>query len=249
VAERDIEELARLVQRARRAVIFTGAGMSTECGIPDFRSPGGFWTRYKPIHFDEFIASEATRRDAWTCFFVVRDALTEAAPGPGHRAVAELVARGHIAHIITQNIDGMHERAGVPRHRIIEIHGNATYAACLACGERHELDWAREVLRREGRVPGCTACGGIVKSATISFGQRMPDQAMADARAATLDADLFIAVGSSLQVFPAAGFPVMASHNRTPLAIVNREPTGLDGLAQLVINGEISDVLPRLVPR
>jgi len=248
VAERDIEELARLVQRARRAVIFTGAGMSTECGIPDFRSPGGFWTRYRPIHFDEFMASEPTRREAWTRFFKIRDALTGAAPGPGHRAVAELVARGHVSCVITQNIDGMHERAGVPRDRIIEIHGNATYATCLSCGERHELDWAREVLLREGRVPGCTACGGIVKSATISFGQRMPDQAMADARAATLDADLFLAVGSSLQVFPAAGFPVMASHNRTPLAIVNREPTGLDGLAQLVINGEISDILPRLVP-
>ena len=248
MSEQDIEELAALVQRSQRTVVFTGAGMSTECGIPDFRSPGGFWTKHQPIPFQDFIASDVIRREAWRRFFAISDTIAKAAPGPGHKALARLVALGHVSHVITQNIDGMHANAGVPPQRIIEIHGNATYAACLSCGQRHELEWARETLERQDLVPACTACGGIVKSATIAFGQSMPERAMADASAATLDADLFLAIGSSLKVFPAAGLPVLATRNRTPLVIVNREPTGLDGLARMVINAEIATVLPRLVP-
>lgn len=228
-----------MVQRAQRAVVFTGAGISTESGIPDFRSPGGFWTRYKPIAFSDFLASEETRLEAWRRFLMIHQTIGEAQPGPGHLAVAGLVERGHVSHVITQNIDGLHAQAGVARDRIIEIHGNGTYAKCLSCGLRHEISWVSEVIAREERPPSCTGCGGIVKSATISFGQAMPEQEMADARAATLNADLFIAVGSSLQVFPAAGFPVMAKQNRTPLVIMNREETGLDGLADLVIHAEI----------
>ena len=243
----EIEELGRLVQRARNAVVFTGAGISTECGIPDFRSPGGFWTRYKPIAFKDFMASGDIRAEAWRRFFVIRDSLVAAAPGPAHRAVVELVRLGHVACVITQNIDDLHARAGIGRDRIVEIHGNGTYARCLTCGERHELDWARAQLATTGKPPECVTCGGIVKPATISFGQAMPNQPMADARAATLDADLFLAIGSSLQVFPAAGFPVLAKQNRTPLVIVNREATGLDGLADLVINAEIGEVLTGLV--
>jgi NAD-dependent deacetylase len=232
-----------MVQRAQRAVVFTGAGISTESGIPDFRSPGGFWTRYKPIAFSDFLASEETRLEAWRRFLMIHQTIGEAQPGPGHLAVAGLVERGHVSHVITQNIDGLHAQAGVARDRIIEIHGNGTYAKCLSCGQRHEISWVSEVIAREERPPSCTGCGGIVKSATISFGQAMPEQEMADARAATLNADLFIAVGSSLQVFPAAGFPVMAKQNRTPLVIMNREETGLDGLADLVIHAEIGAVM------
>ena len=232
-----------MVQRAQRAVVFTGAGISTESGIPDFRSPGGFWTRYKPIAFSDFLASEETRLEAWRRFLMIHQTIGEAQPGPGHLAVAGLVERGHVSHVITQNIDGLHAQAGVARDRIIEIHGNGTYAKCLSCGLRHEISWVSEVIARQERPPSCTGCGGIVKSATISFGQAMPEQEMADARAATLNADLFIAVGSSLQVFPAAGFPVMAKQNRTPLVIMNREETGLDGLADLVIHAEIGAVM------
>ena len=232
-----------MVQRAQRAVVFTGAGISTESGIPDFRSPGGFWTRYKPIAFRDFLASEETRLEAWRRFLMIHQTIGEAQPGRGHLAVAGLVERGHVSHVITQNIDGLHAQAGVARDRIIEIHGNGTYAKCLSCGLRHEISWVSEVIAREERPPSCTGCGGIVKSATISFGQAMPEQEMADARAATLNADLFIAVGSSLQVFPAAGFPVMAKQNRTPLVIMNREETGLDGLADLVIHAEIGAVM------
>jgi len=249
VNDEQIDELVGMVQRARRAVVFTGAGISTECGIPDFRSPGGFWTRYKPIAYQEFLASEDTRLEAWRRFLMIRETIGKAEPGPGHRAVAQLVDRGHVACVITQNIDGLHAAAGIPAERIIEIHGNGTYARCLGCGRRHELSWVADEIARTGRAPACTACGGIVKSATISFGQAMPEQEMADARAATLDADLFIAVGSSLQVFPAAGLPVLASHNRTPLVILNREETGLDGLARLVLHAESGPVLQAVVAR
>jgi len=249
LSDEDIEELSGMVQRARRAVVFTGAGISTECGIPDFRSPGGFWTRYKPIAFGEFLASEDTRLEAWRRFLMIRETIGKAEPGPSHRAVARLMAKGHVSHVITQNIDGLHAASGIPDERIIEIHGNGTYAKCLGCGLRHEIGWVREVITRTDRPPSCTACGGIVKSATISFGQAMPEQEMADARAATLNADLFIAIGSSLQVFPAAGFPVLAKQNRTPLVILNREETGLDGLADLVIQAECAAVLGRVMAK
>lgn len=249
MSEEDIEELAGMVQRASRAVVFTGAGISTECGIPDFRSPGGFWTKYKPIDFSEFLASEETRLEAWRRFLVIRETIGKAEPGPSHAAVARLMAMGRVSHVITQNIDGLHAAAGVPEDRIIEIHGNGTYAKCLSCGLRHEISWVSEVIAQTAQPPRCTSCGGIVKSATISFGQAMPEQEMADARAATLNADLFISIGSSLQVFPAAGFPVLAKQNRTPLVILNREETGLDGLADLVIHADSAPVLGGVMAR
>lgn len=247
--DEQIDELARLVQRARNAVVFTGAGISTECGIPDFRSPGGFWTRYKPIDYSAFLASEDTRLEAWRRFLMIRETIGKAEPGPSHQAVARLVGLGHVAGIITQNIDGLHAAAGIPPERIIEIHGNGTYAKCLSCGLRHEIDWVRQTIEDTGRAPACTVCRGIVKSATISFGQAMPEQEMADARAATLNADLFISIGSSLQVFPAAGFPVLAKQNRTPMVILNREATGLDGLADLAIHAESAAVLGAVMAR
>lgn len=228
-------------------MVFTGAGISTECGIPDFRSPGGLWARYKPIAFDDYLASAVRRREAWQRFLVIREALLAARPGVSHRAVATLMRRGHVACVITQNIDGLHQRGGAPAEQVIELHGNGTHAACLACRQRHEIEEVRRTLEASGEVPPCRACGGVVKPATISFGQPMPEQEMADARAATFNADLFLAVGSSLQVFPAAGLPVSAAHNRTPLVIVNREETGLDGLAAQVIHAEIAEVFGGLL--
>jgi NAD-dependent deacetylase len=239
----DIDELVEMIQSARRAVVFTGAGVSTECGIPDFRSPGGFWTRYKPIEFNAYLASEETRLEAWRRYFKIYDAVSNAAPGPTHKVIARLYHAGKVSHVITQNIDDLHRASGVPQDAIIELHGNGSYAKCLSCGERHELDWARALIESDSRPPYCRSCAGIVKTATISFGQSMPEEEMALARAATFNADLFLALGSSLQVFPAASFPVMAKSNRARLVIVNREPTGLDGLADLVITGELGDVL------
>jgi NAD-dependent deacetylase len=238
LSAKDIEELAAMVQRARRAVVFTGAGVSTECGIPDFRSKGGFWTKNTPIQFSDFVASAEVRIEAWTRFFQIYDIVHAACPGITHKSIAQLHARGHISHVITQNIDELHEQAGTPHSRVIRLHGTASHAKCLSCGARHEIAGVRAHMAANNSPPDCASCGGVVKSATISFGQSMPEQQMADARAATMNADLFIAAGSSLQVFPAAGFPVLATQCKTPLVIVNREETGLDALADLVIRAD-----------
>jgi NAD-dependent deacetylase len=237
------EGLGRLLDTARRAVVFTGAGISTESGIPDFRSPGGLWSRMKPIQFQDFVASDAVRQESWRRRFDGDRSLDGALPNRGHEAVAELVRRGTVGTVITQNIDDLHQRSGIPAERIIELHGNARYATCLACGQRHELADLEQEFRTQGRVGPCGHCGGIVKTATISFGQAMPEDAMARAEAETLACDLFLVVGSSLQVYPAAGFPELAARRGVPLIILNREETPLDALATLVIHREIGETL------
>jgi NAD-dependent deacetylase len=238
-----IAELARLIAKAKRAVVFSGAGISTESGIPDFRSPGGIWTQMAPIYFDEFLASEEARRETWRRRFAMEDIFKAAEPNRGHRAVDALVRRGKVAAVITQNIDGLHEASGVPRDKIIELHGNTTYATCLDCGQRYEIADLRAAFERDGAVPPCDKCLGHVKTATVSFGQSMPVLAMQRAEQATLAADLFIVLGSSLVVYPAAGFPQLAKHNGAALAIVNREPTGLDQIADLVLHAPIGDTM------
>ena len=239
----DLAHFARLLDAARSAVIFTGAGISTESGIPDFRSPGGLWTRMKPIRFQDFLASAEVRRESWRRRFEGERTLETATPNRGHRAVAELVRRGTASTVITQNVDDLHRASGVPAERIVELHGNAHHATCLACGLRHELDELERQFRETGDVAPCGACGGIVKTATISFGQAMPGEAMARAEAATRAADLFLAIGSSLGVHPAATFPEHAARSGVPLVILNREPTALDALATLVLNREIGETL------
>ena len=241
--DEDIRTLKRLLAGARRAVVFTGAGISTESGIPDFRSPGGIWTRQSPIYFDAFLASEEARVETWRRRFAMDPILREARPNRGHVAVAELVREGKVAAVVTQNIDGLHQMSGVPAAKVIELHGNTTYASCLDCGARSEIEALRAVFERDQRAPRCAVCGGPVKSATISFGQAMPVEAMRRAEAVTLAADLFLAVGSSLVVYPAAGFPQIAKENGATLVIVNREPTGLDQIADLVLNRAIGDTL------
>jgi NAD-dependent deacetylase len=240
------EELRTLIARSRSVVAFTGAGISTESGVPDFRSPGSPWLKNKPIDFGEWLASEEARCEAWRRKFTMDDIYRGAQPGTGHRALARLVADGRSPGVITQNIDGLHQAAGIPDEQVIELHGNGTYATCLACGLRHELADVRRDFEASGRAPTCTACGGMVKSATVSFGQAMPDAAMRKARELTLGCDLFLAIGSSLVVYPAAGFPVLAKRNGARLVIINREPTDLDSLADLVIPGEIGEVLAPL---
>ena len=239
----DILELERLIRKAGRIAIFTGAGISTESGIPDFRSPGGIWTRHAPIDFSEFMASEAARREAWRRRFAMDGTLRQAKPNRGHRAVAELIRRGKASAVITQNIDGLHQASGIAEEQVIELHGNSTYALCLGCGRRYEIEPLRLAFEREGRAPCCAGCGGVVKTATISFGQSMPDEPMRRAEAETRAADLFIVLGSSLVVYPAAGFPELAKRNGATLVIVNREATPLDALADLVLTGAIGQVL------
>jgi NAD-dependent deacetylase len=242
-----VDELRRMIAEAGSIVAFTGAGISTESGIPDFRSPGGIWTKYKPIEFSDFLASAEARRESWRRKFATHETLKAATPNAGHRALARLVEQGRMRAIVTQNIDGLHQAAGVPEDRMIELHGNTNYAVCLDCGKRHELEWVREIFSVGEQLPLCTACGGHIKTATISFGQAMPEAAMDRAREATLAADLFIVLGSSLVVYPAAGFPVMAKRNGARFAIVNREATDQDELADLVINAEIGATMSRAV--
>jgi len=242
-SEAEIGRLRELLAASRRAVAFTGAGISTESGIPDFRSPGGIWTKYRPIDFGDFMASEEMRRESWRRKFATDETVRAAEPNAGHLALAELVRRGKLASVITQNVDGLHQRSGVPEELIVELHGNATYAACLDCGRRHELEPIREAFANHQTLPHCADCGGIVKTATISFGQPMPEAAMRRAQEETLACDLFLAIGSSLVVYPAAGFPIIAKKADARLVILNREPTELDGLADLVLNLEIGRTL------
>lgn len=240
--------LAEMIREAERIVVFTGAGISTESGIPDFRSPGGVWSRMKPIYFQDFVASEDKRREAWTRVFTGAAGWTGRAPNPGHFAVARLVQQGKVSAVITQNVDNLHQDSGVPADQVIEIHGNASYATCLACGLRHELEALRPIFVDQGRIPTCRDCGGLVKTATVSFGQPMPEAQMARAEAETLACDLFLVLGSSLVVYPAAGFPPLAKRNGARLAIVNREPTEQDPLADLVLHDEIGPVMASVAP-
>jgi NAD-dependent deacetylase len=243
----DAQALAALLRQSRRAVVFTGAGISTESGIPDFRSPGGIWTRMMPIDFADYVADPAARTESWRRRFEMEETWNSVKPNAGHLAVAELVARGIVSHVITQNIDALHQAAGVAEERVIELHGNTTYAKCLDCEMRMEIADIRRHFEAHGEAPGCPACGGIVKTATISFGQAMPEAEMARADAAVADCDLCLVAGSSLQVYPAAAFPLKAKRGGATLAILNREATPQDPYADLVIHGEIGPVLSSAV--
>ena len=236
-----ITAVADMIMYARNIVVFTGAGISTESGIPDFRSPGGIWSRMKPIYFDEFVGSEDKRREAWTRTFSGAMRWTGAAPNAGHYAVARLVTRGKVGAVITQNVDNLHQESGVPAEQVIELHGNASYATCLECGLRHELEVLKQSFLGRGEIPACRDCGGLVKTATISFGQSMPQDKMERAAEVTLDCDLFIVLGSSLVVYPAAELPLMAISNGAPLVSVNLEETAYDSMARVVVKGKLGE--------
>jgi len=241
------EHLAALLRESERAVVFTGAGISTESGIPDFRSPGGIWTQMAPIYFDDFVRSADMRREAWRRRFAMEEMFATVTPNAGHRAVAELMARGRLSHVITQNIDNLHQQSGVPADRVIELHGNTRCARCLDCGVRVELAPIRAHFEAHGDPPDCAGCGGLLKTATISFGQAMPEAEMVRAEAAALACDLFLVLGSSLVVYPAAGFPLLAKRNGARLVIVNREPTEQDPAADLVLHTGIGAALEAAV--
>ena len=241
--EKAITELRRVIADAKQGIVFTGAGISTESGIPDFRSPTGIWQTSKPIYFQDFVASQEARNETWRRKFLTEPTMRAAQPNRGHRAVARLVREGKVSSVITQNIDGLHQASGIPDNKVIELHGNTTYANCLDCAERYEIDYIRDVFARDGRMHDCLKCDGYIKTATISFGQSMPEAAMLRAQAETLAADLCIVLGSSLVVYPAAGFPEMAKRNGARLVIVNNEETGLDRIADLVIHRGIGDTM------
>lgn len=231
-------------------MVFTGAGVSTECGIPDFRSPGGVWSRFDPFELTHraFLESVEVRRRYWALGRELYPLIRAAQPGPAHLAIAALDRAGRLDACITQNIDGLHARAGLPPERLIELHGNATRARCLGCGAPYTRDEVHAWMEASGcDVPDCPACGGIVKPTTVLFGGPMPADAVREAERRSRAADLFVAVGSSLTVYPAAYMPVHARHAGARLVIVNLTPTPLDGQADLVVRGRAGDVLDAAV--
>ena len=244
----NVDELAAMVAAARRILFFTGAGISTESGIPDFRSPGtGLWSQMKPIPFQDFIASDEVRQESWRRRFTSERTLESAKPNKGHLSIARLVEEGRCQAVITQNVDNLHQDSGVPAEQVIELHGNASYAKCLNCGLRCEIADLEQQFQRLGRVEPCASCGGIVKAATISFGQAMPEREMGRAQEAVAHCDLMVVAGSSLVVYPAAAFPETAKVLGAQLAILNREPTPLDPIADLLVHGEIGPTLAYVV--
>lgn len=241
-------DLAReWIEQARRIVGFSGAGISTESGIPDFRGPNGVWARNRTVLFDEFVRNREDRIEYWRQKVEAWPRIRDAEPNAGHGAFVQLARRGKLLAMITQNIDGLHQRSGLDPAIVHELHGTTLEAACLSCGERIGSEEAcRRVVAGEA-APECRSCGGLLKPATVSFGQSMPEEVMRAAEQAAASCDLFLVVGSSLVVQPAALLPLIAKRSGARLLIVNREPTPLDEEADLTVRGEIGVTLPAIV--
>src|SRR3989337_2601005 len=229
-----VGDFAQKIRESDEIVVFTGAGISTESGIPDFRSPGGIWTRYRPVTFQEYLSSEAARLEAWKRRLDGWEQHKNAKPNVGHYFVHSLDAKGKLIGLITQNVDGLHREAGLPDEKIIELHGSNRKVICLECSQSYDPGEIIKRLVGDFASPKCNACGGILKSATVSFGQAMPEAAMRQAQEWTEQAEIFIVMGSSLQVQPAASFPVVAKRHGALLSIIHREPTPLDDYAAFV---------------
>lgn len=244
-----LDQLVALLREAQRVVVFTGAGISTESGIPDFRGPSGVWTRFDPneFHIDRFLASEESRRQYWRRSNDMYAQILEARPNAGHKAIAELERLGRLRAVITQNVDGLHQDAGNSPERVIELHGTSRFVTCLACGHRVPRKEFQPRVSPEGEAPACDQCGGLMKPATISFGQMLTQESLERAAAATNECDLFLVVGSSLVVYPAAGYPLIAVERGSPLVIINQQDTPHDAAATLVLQAASGEVLPMVV--
>lgn len=240
-----IHEFATKIRENQEIVVFTGAGISTESGIPDFRSPGGLWTRYRPVTFQEYLSTESARIEAWKRRLETYDAHKNARPNIGHYFIQSLDHRGKLIGLITQNVDGLHSETGLAEEKIVELHGTNRKIICLKCNKFFDPDEVIKRLVGDFSSPKCDACGGILKAATISFGQAMPQEAMQRAHEWTEQATVFLVMGSSLQVQPAASFPVFAKRNGALLAIINREPTPLDEYAEFLHHGAIGEFCAR----
>ena len=236
-----LDEFAAKIRESDEIVVFTGAGISTESGIPDFRSPGGIWTRYRPVTFQEYMASESARIEAWKRRLDGWEQYKNAKPNVGHHFIQALSLKEKLIGLITQNVDGLHSMAGLADDKIVELHGSNRKILCMGCAKEFAPEPIINSLVGDFASPKCDSCGGILKSATVSFGQAMPEQAMRVAQEWTEQAEVFIVMGSSLQVQPAASFPEWAKRNGALLAIINREEGPLDGLADFVHNGSIGE--------
>lgn len=242
----DLGAFASRVRNSTEIVFFTGAGISTESGVPDFRSPGGVWTKYQPVLFQDFLANETARIQHWRLKKATYELFKTVEPNIGHYTIRDFEHRGQLLGLITQNIDGLHKLAGISEAKLVELHGTDRLITCLNCAKRYEPAQIYEHLGDEFTAPICDECGGFLKSANVSFGQSMPLDAMQRAQRWSESAEIFVVIGSSLQVQPAATFPVIAKRSGALLAIVNRDGTPLDDLADFVHHGAIGDFFREL---
>lgn len=238
-------QIAKFILEASRAVAFTGAGISTESGIPDFRSPGGVWSRYQPVLYQDFLASEEARRQYWKMKKEGYWEMRRAKPNRGHEALAALESAGKLVAVITQNIDGLHQDAG--SRRVLELHGTGRHCVCVECNARYDPDAIQERLEAGEEIPLCEKCGGPLKSGTVSFGQPMPLDVMSEALDLCMSTDLILAIGSSLVVEPAASLPLEARFRGARLVIINKTETPLDRIADVVVRKPIGEMLTRVV--
>ena len=238
--EKKLTQVVQWIVNAKRTVVFTGAGLSTESGIPDFRSPGGVWDKYNPedFYFQNFLANEASREKYWQMATEMWEPIKKAQPNPAHLAIAEFEKLGKLDCVITQNIDGLHFKAGNSEEKVIQLHGTAIFVSCLSCRKRYDRNEIQERIKKGQKAPRCDDCGGLLKPATISFGQSMPEKETQEAYHRSSLCDLFIVIGSSLVVQPAASMPLVAKRNGARLVIINRDPTPFDDIADLVIHDQ-----------
>ena len=239
-----IQQACDLICSARHLVAFTGAGISTESGIPDFRGPQGLWKRYQPIQYQDFLRDPEARREYWRRKVELYPGIRDAWPNAGHLALERMYRAGRLDAVITQNIDGLHQKAGLPAERVIELHGSEAHIVCVGCGRC--FPWEQVLAGFDGDCPRCDACGGWLKPATISFGQPMPEEETRRAFAEAAAADLLLVVGSSLQVYPAASIPGETRRAGGRVVIVNNEPTAQDEIADLVLRGQAGEILQRI---
>ncbi len=242
-----IDQLAEWLCNARAGVAFTGAGISTESGIPDFRSPGGVWSRTTPVMYDDFVRSREARVEYWRQRIEMYRDFGGAQPNEGHRAIATLETTGKLKAVVTQNIDGLHQLAG--SKRVLEVHGTARVVACIACGKEWTPDDALAMIEAGNPAPDCDECGQPLKSRTISFGQAMPADVMMEAAQLSREADVYLALGSSLSVQPAASLPTIARESGAKLVIINHTETPLDGMADMVIREPIGRTMAAVLER
>ncbi|MEM7143800.1 MAG: Sir2 family NAD-dependent protein deacetylase [Verrucomicrobiota bacterium] len=243
----DITRARDLVANTPTIVGFSGAGISTESGIPDFRSPDGIWANNRTVYFDQFVSNRDDRIEYWRQKSSMWPEMRDAKPNAGHQFFADLHAAGKLLAMITQNIEGLHQKAGLPSDAVIELHGTTVNVACLSCSTTISMDEACDRITAGDPAPECQSCGGLLKPATISFGQSLNSEDIDRATESCRQADLLIAVGSSLVVHPAAGFPLIAKQNGAKLIIVNRTETPLDSVADIVIHDEIGPTLSQLL--
>jgi len=249
--EKQIKDTARLVAKAGRIIVFTGAGVSTESGIPDFRGAGGLWTRYDPEDFtiERFLSDRAVRIKHWQLLTGNEFIIADAEPNPGHYAITELQAVGKLYGVITQNVDGLHQKAGVTQEKVFELHGDLSHAKCLACARRYPMQQVKEWLRCGVEEPPCPACSGMLKPDAVFFGEQLPHEVLVESERRAKTCDLCLVLGSTLVVYPAANMPVYALQAGAKLVIINMGPTAMDDLATLRIEGRAGEVMPRIVAR